>query len=115
MSFTPAGRLFHEIIIEQVTGQTQTPSGATVPVWTAIDETYAEVKPLHGRNVEIALARTKGRTVSHQITMRYVDGIDITPSTTRINFHDRYFEIFQAVNVLERNIEWDILCNEVVS
>jgi head-tail adaptor len=115
MSFTPAGRLFHELQIEQITGETQSASGATVPVWTAIEQTYGEVKPLHGRNVEIALARTKGRTVSHQITMRYIDGIDITPSTTRINFHSRYFEVFQAVNVLERGIEWDILANEIVS
>jgi SPP1 family predicted phage head-tail adaptor len=105
-----AGRLLHEIIIEKVTGETQAASGAITPVWTEQETVYAEVKPLHGRNVEIALARTKGKSVSHQVTMRWIEGIDEV--NTRFIFKGRILEIFSVLNVLELDIDLDILCNE---
>jgi head-tail adaptor len=109
----PAGRLYHEITIETVSGETQSATGSVTPLWTAIATAYAEIKPLHGRNVEIALMRTKGKSVSHQITMRYFEGL--APTTHRITFHGRIFEIFSALNVLERNIDLDVLANEITS
>lgn len=111
--FTPAGRLIHTVLIERITGRQQTATGETVDVWTAAEEVPAEVKPLRGRNVEIAAARSKGRVLSHQITMRWVP--DVNPATTRFRFGGRTFEIFQAVNVMERDVELDCLCDEVVA
>jgi hypothetical protein len=45
--------------------------------------------------------------------MRWVDGLN--PATTRFDFHGRKLEIFVIDNVLERNIEAQILVNEIVS
>jgi SPP1 family predicted phage head-tail adaptor len=113
MNFTASGRLNHELTIEAITGQTQGANGETTSVWTPQETIFAEIKPLTGRNVEIALAKTKGRTVTHHITMRWVDGLN--PATTRFDFHGRKLEIFVIDNVLERNIEAQILVNEIVS
>jgi SPP1 family predicted phage head-tail adaptor len=108
-----AGRLIHEVTIETINGESQSATGATTPNWTPAETVMVEIKPLHGRNVEIALARTKGKSVSHQISGRWNDLFK--PTTSRINFHGRIFEIFSVVNVLERNIDADLLCNEIVA
>ena len=107
--FTPAGRLFHTITVQRLTGKQQTNTGEIVDVWTPSEEVPAEIKPLRGRNVEEAAARTKGRVLSHQITMRYVPDIDT--DHCRLVWEGKTFEIFQVVDVLERGIELDILAN----
>jgi head-tail adaptor len=108
--FTPAGRLIHVVTVERITGKLQSDTGETFDVWTATDiDVPAEVKPLRGRNVEIAAARTKGRVLSHQITMRFVD--ELEPATCRIVHEGQLFEIFQSVDVMERHAELDVLCN----
>ncbi|HWE95752.1 MAG TPA: head-tail adaptor protein [Tepidisphaeraceae bacterium] len=110
IEFTPAGRLIHSVTIERITGQAQSATGQTTDVWTATDcDIPAEVKPLRGRNVEIAAARTKGRVLSHQITMRFVE--DVKPASCQIVHEGIIYEIFQVVDVLERHAELDILCN----
>jgi SPP1 family predicted phage head-tail adaptor len=109
-----AGRLLSTVTIEQLAGKTQSDTGAVTPGWAPVGEVPAEIKPLHGRNIEMALARTKGKSVSHQITIRH-PGYEIEPVTCRISYEGKIFEIFSVVDEYDRHLVLDILANLVVA
>jgi SPP1 family predicted phage head-tail adaptor len=111
---TAAGRLVQQIEIQQRSRTQSATSGAIVDGWTTVATVRAELKPLNGRNVEIALARTKGRSSSHKVIMRY-PGFDLVAGQNRFNFNGRIFELFDVDNLEERNLELDVICNEMTA
>jgi SPP1 family predicted phage head-tail adaptor len=114
LPITESGRLIHKVSIQRRQRTQSQSSGDMTEVWADIKNAWAEIKPLlRGRNVEIAAGRTKGRTITHQITMRY-PGMMLTPADHRIAYRGRVFELFAVNNTMERNVELVIECNEII-
>ena len=108
-----SGELFNRIAI-QVATKTQSPSGETTQTWADGPVTlWANIKPVHARDIEIAMGRTKGKSCSHQISTRW--NSNVAPTTNRIRFGTRIFEIFSVLNVEEAGEELSILADEIVS
>lgn len=104
-----AGKLRHRVDIQKPTNA-QNSLGETVPTFVDQDRVWAEVMPLSGR--ELLAARQTTGEVTHQVTIRWRDGL--TP-THRIRFGTRIFEILSVINVEERNREMRVLCKEHVN
>ncbi len=91
-----AGRLRHRVQIQRAT-ETRASDGGTVQTWRAIGTVWADVRPLTGREQELA-----GRTasvVSHRVEVRYRDGVD---TRCRVVWGDRTFGVVAARNEDER-------------
>lgn len=104
-----AGQLRHRISLVPVTTSTNAASGAitvTDSTGTALTR-WASVEPLEGRQLEVA--RAVIGEVTHQVTVRHVDGID---SSYKIYFGSRRFEVKSAINPDERGIMWRLMCTE---
>lgn len=105
-----AGKLRHRVNIVR---ETHSPDGfgELIPSGETIVSTqWAEVKPLQGRELEIA--RQLRAETTHRITLRR--GSEILPSD-RITFKDRRFEILEVIDTEERGIEIRILASEIMT
>lgn len=76
--------------------------------WNDHVTVWAKILGLRGK--EIIEAGASSVKITNRIYIRYRDGID---ETMRIKFGDRYFEIVHVNNLEERNVEIEILANEV--
>lgn len=103
-----AGKLRHRVTIKYKVA-TLNDLSEEVVVWTPLDEVWAAVEPLRGR--EYLDSRQAQADVDTRIRIRYQDGITILPSM-RIYFGDRVFEIVSVINVWERNKDLQIMCRE---
>ncbi len=82
--------------------------GNTVTAWTDRFTVWASIKGLRGR--ELIDAGANAVEISTRIYIRYRRGVT---HDMRIKFGERIFDIVNVNNIEERNIEYEILANEV--
>jgi SPP1 family predicted phage head-tail adaptor len=104
-----AGELRHRVIIEEPTEGTPNAYGERVPTWREWDTRWARVEPVSGR--EVAYAKTHAATVSHKITLRYVEGL---LPTFRVRYGVLVFTIDAAIDVEMRRKELNLFCTQVI-
>jgi len=106
---TSAGALRHYVKLQHAT-YVQDSSGATTETWTDIANIWAQIKPLSGRQMDIA--KQAQSEVTHEIIVRYRE--NVTPDK-RIKYGSRIFYIESVMNIEERN-NWLILrCKEYIA
>jgi len=109
-----AGQLRHYITIQAPTSS-QNNYGEKTIAWTSNIKRWAAIWPLRGE--EYLSARGLQANVSHRIRLRHTTlaaTTEITPNNARIIFDSRTFKIESIINVDERNIYYDLMCNEEV-
>lgn len=82
--------------------------GNTVTQWVDQFTVWASIKGLRGR--ELIDAGAQAVKISTRIYIRYRPGVT---HDMRITFGSRIFDIVNVNNIEERNIEYEILANEV--
>lgn len=103
-----AGQLNKMVRVEQKTAVANT-YGEPVPTWTLFAERSAGIRPLVGR--ERWAAQQVNAQVTHEIRMRYFDGLR---ADMRITHGGRVFTILAPLNTDERGREYVIPCEEEV-
>ena len=104
-----AGRLRHEITIQQVS-ETKDTYGGVDKSWSTFATVRAEIKPLSGR--EYFANEQQNSTISHKVAIRYLAGVT---AKMRVLFGSRTLEIVSPpINFEERNIEMVLMCREVI-
>ena len=83
--------------------------GETVPGWAAVFDCWASVEPLSGR--ELWQAAQVQADVTHRVRIRYHPGIG---PTWIVRYQGLQLNILSAINVEERNRQWELLCMEQV-
>jgi len=102
------GKLRHLINIQSYT-TTADATGQKIKTWTTANTVWAWIRPMSGR--ELMTSQQAVGEITHKITIRYDDSIDIT---NRIKFGTRYFDINFIANYDERNEFMEIMCKEKV-
>lgn len=82
--------------------------GNTVTGWVDKFSVWGSIKGLRGR--EYIDAGAQAVKISTRIYIRYRPGVT---NDMRIKFKNRIFDIVNANNIEEQNIEYEILANEV--
>ena len=105
---------------QRVTIQTLSESadgyGQRVQSWIDSGTFWASIKNLSGR--EAVNAKQVKADSTHQVTLRYVGTLFSTPGllpSMRLVFNGRFFSILYINNVDERNREYQLLTQEIVS
>lgn len=101
-----SGDLRHMVTVESMT-RTSDGMGGWTEAWTTVATVRAAIWPK--RMVEQVETEKKTATITHQIRVRYLDGID---EDCRVVFGDRVFEVISVLNVEERNKTFDLMCEE---
>lgn len=90
--------------------------GSATPFFEDKFTAWASIVPYTGQEAE--LARQQRQNLSHMVTIRYRQDFQVTPSW-RIKyvtgFVTRYLNIVSIRNVAERDQEWILVCEEVLS
>ena len=102
------GALQKRIIIKEPTDHRD--YAGKVRVWSTAATVWARIRPLSAR--ETSNAKLIGGTESHEITIRYLSGVN---RSMRINFNNRIFAINGIVNTEERNIDLVITATEIIN
>jgi SPP1 family predicted phage head-tail adaptor len=103
-----AGNLRNRITVQDK-NVTQNAYGEEVITWTTVDEVWAAVEPLMGR--EFMAAKQVQAEVSTRIRMRFIPGL---APEMRVLFGSRVFEILSVQHVYERRRELILMCKEIV-
>lgn len=93
-----AGLLRHSVNLEAPAQGAQDTHGQPPEGWEPVGETYAQIEPLSGRELEIA--RQVQARVSHRITIRHLAGVS---PRMRVRYGTRIFEILSVTNQDERD------------
>lgn len=101
-----AGSLRHLVTIQSYTEISNT-FGEASKAWAEFSEAYANITPLKG--TEKYLSKEKHATATHQVTIRYLDGVD---TKMRIIYGSRTFEIVSVANVGERDRMMQLIVEE---
>jgi len=103
------GRLRHKINIEQEL-TTQNTYGEPTQEWVPfLSGLYCSIEPIRGK--EYFASDMTQAEVSHRVRMRFVSGIH---PKQRIKYCNRYFDILDVINVLEKNKDLELMCRESV-
>lgn len=86
---------------------TQSASGEPTITWERWKQLRCQIEPLQGR--ERFEAQQVRPEVTHQVRMRYVDGLS---TRYRISYDGRTLNIAEMINVDERNREHLLMCAE---
>lgn len=84
-----AGKLRCKVTIQRAT-HTRDGAGAEVRTWATLQQAWASIEPMSGREREVAYATQADQ--SHRVTMRAVDGADMIASD-RIVYGARTFAV----------------------
>ena len=106
-----AGRLRHEVIIQEVT-QTRDTSGSVTESWSTTDTVRAEIKPIKSAGSERFIHEQVMSVGTHMVTIRYQG--DVTPKH-RILWGSRIFDINDVRDDYEKNRTMELICTEKVS
>ena len=99
---------FRNKVTFQKQERTQDAEGNWTTQWVDKFTTWASIKGLRGREyIEAGASAVK---ISTRIYIRYRKGVT---NDMRIKYGDRIFDIVSANNLEERNVEIEILANEV--
>jgi len=104
-----AGKLNKPIVIQSKTTTTDS-YGGPVTSWTTFASTWAEVKPMRGR--ELIAAQAAHSEVTTRFYTRYVAGI--VPSM-RIVYGGNVFNIFSVIDTNEAHRELQIMAKQMPS
>lgn len=104
-----AGKLRHQITIQNPV-ETQGATGEMSVVWSEFATVWASVEPLRGR--EFWAAKEQQAQVDTRIRIRYLEGV--TPKM-QVLFGTRTYLIYAVIDPEERNIEMQLMCQEVVA
>lgn len=104
-----SGELRHRINLQSKTA-TRDSFGAETIAWKTERTIWASIKPLSGS--EYFLAQQVQADVTHQIRIRYFEGIR---PDWRIVFGTRIFDIKSNINLDERNNEMILMAKEFVT
>ena len=104
-----AGRLRHRITIQSV-GSTYDDYGDLSDSWSTLATVWAGIKPLTGKEENIA--EELSGVITHSIVVRYRTGVT---ANNRIQFGSRVFQIESLRNWDERNIFLELLAKEVTT
>jgi SPP1 family predicted phage head-tail adaptor len=100
---------FRQIVTFQKKSGVKNSYGEIDNTWSDVIKTRAGIYPVSGK--EFFAADTVNSEVSHKVNMRYVPGI--TPDM-RIKFGERLFRIISVINFQEKNVELQLLCEELI-
>jgi len=104
-----AGRL-RKLATYQIPQRSRNPvTNEQQETWIDMAEYRVSIEPL--RAAEILKAKSVQENVTHRINMRYTTGIT---ADGRFTYDSRIFDIVGVINIEERNIELQILANEIV-
>lgn len=103
-----AGRLRHRVTIQKAT-VTQDGSGQPVETWSNMEDIYAQVEQVSGR--ELVLAKQVSPDTTHLITIRYALHVD---SIKRVKFGSRVFNVLNVNHIENRQRTIELLCREVL-
>jgi len=102
-----AGRLRHKIKIIALSNTPDGYGGGTVEE-TLVAEVWASVEPLRGQ--KLFEAQQVNAKTDTKIVLRYIDGL--VPSNI-IGFGVNRYRILSIVNVAERNVEFNLMCERL--
>ena len=103
-----SGNLRHRIIIQEAS-EGQNAVGEITRSWSTFATRWASIEPLRGR--EKFEAMQMASNIDHKVNLRYVAGV--IPKM-RLLFGERILTIQGAINLEERNMELQLMCNEEV-
>lgn len=104
-----AGILRHKIDIEQELLIKNT-YGESTQTWVIFKSgVFCSVEPIRGR--EYFAADEVKSEVTHRIRMRYLFGMR---TKMRIKYNNRYFNIIDIIDIMERHKEMQLMVTEVV-
>lgn len=101
-----SGQLRHQVDIQSMTRNADGMGGWSEE-WTTLASVRAAIWPK--RMMERVEGDKRTSTITHQIRVRYLDGVD---ETCRVMFGDRIFEVVSVVNPEERGRHLDLMCEE---
>ena len=101
-----AGTLRHAGSIEEYT-QTVDGFGGVTKVWTEFSKVWCAINPLRG--TEKYVSAEKHATATHQVTIRYLDGVE---PKMRLLSRGREFEVISVINVGERDKMMQLIVEE---
>ena len=103
------GRQRHRLTIEKLTTETRD-DGSAPEMWTAIDEVWASVRPLRGR--ELFEAQQMKATADTTVELRHYAGL--RPQIYRFTKDNRarILNIVHVANLDERDVAHECLCRE---
>ena len=104
-----AGKLRHKITVQQKTQTSTGDRGQPVYGWTTLATPYASLDSLGAIGKKAEIARQLVATATHEITLRYLAGLD---ERCRVQWNGRTFNIGYIWNHEERNIWLTLLCTE---
>lgn len=104
------GEYRHIITIQKKTGA-QNEYGEETEDWVDYITTRAGIYPVSGK--EFFSADATRAEITHKVNMRYIPGKEITPDM-RVKFQDRYFQILSVINFQEKNVEYQLMCKELI-
>lgn len=102
------GTYRHRVTVQAAT-ETQNSQGEPIAGWADETTVWASVEPLVGR--ELLLAQQTVALVTHRVGMRYLAGLT---AKKRLVFNARPFNILNVMNLEERNIEMELMAQEIV-
>ncbi|WP_069649642.1 phage head closure protein [Caloranaerobacter ferrireducens] len=79
--------------------------GGYTETWQDVATVWANIKPLRGR--EFFQAQQIQSEVTHKITIRYTDAVNIT---SRIKYKNKTFEIKSIIDIDNRHRFLEIMC-----
>ncbi|MGE4043320.1 MAG: phage head closure protein [Acetobacteraceae bacterium] len=103
------GDLRHAVTIEQ-RSRTDDGAGGGIETWSTFASAYASIQPQQGREMFL-----DGQMVTIQrikVRMRYLPGLT---TAHRIRFGSRLLNIREVLNIEERNIVHELICDEGAS
>lgn len=100
------GKLRHKGTIENLV-KSQDASGGPIENWSKFKDVWCDIKPLNGN--EKYVSSEKHSTATHQIIMRYVQGVN---PKMRLVSRGRTFEILSALNVNEQDKMLQLIVEE---
>lgn len=101
-----SGLLRHQVDIQSMTS-TSDGMGGWTEEWATLSTVRAAIWPK--RMVEQVEGEKRTANITHQVRVRYLDGID---EVCRVVFGGRIFEVISVINPEERNKYLDLMCEE---
>jgi len=107
-----AGQLRHRVTI-QVASEARNSHGEMIQTWAAIDRgtVWAMIERAGGTE-QLVNSQTQA-IATHKLTLRYRN-LTIT-NEHRILFNSRVFNIVSVENIDERNVVYELMCQEVAA
>ena len=104
-----AGELRKYVTIQEKTGETRDSYGSLTWTWQTLQQVYAAIEPLSGR--EFFDAQEVQADVSVRIRIRALAGVK---PDMRVVYGSRVLEILSVLDLEERGQEMHLMCREVI-